>query len=140
MTDPAPTDASRETAGILSSTAVMASGTVVSRMSGFVRSALLIAALGGGLHADLFNIANTIPNMLYILLAGGIFNAVLVPQLVRAMRAAEGRGGAYTNPGIRPGGSFLAGVTAILVLAAPLLMQLFLSSSYSSPELAAHRE
>ena len=57
----------------------MAAGTVVSRLSGFVRSALLVAALGNGLHADLFNIANTVPNMLYILLAGGIFNAVLVP-------------------------------------------------------------
>ena len=50
----------------------MAAGTVVSRMSGFVRSALLAAALGAALHADLFNIANTIPNMLYILLAGGV--------------------------------------------------------------------
>ena len=57
----------------------MASGTVVSRLSGFVRNALLAAAIGNGLHADVFNIANTIPNMLYILLAGGVFNAVLVP-------------------------------------------------------------
>ena len=70
-------------AGILSSSAVMAAGTVVSRMSGFVRNALLAAALGTQLHADVFTIANTIPNMLYILLAGGVFNAVLVPQLVR---------------------------------------------------------
>ena len=70
--------------GILSSSAVMAAGTVVSRASGFVRGMLLAAALGSGLHADQFTIANTIPNMLYILLAGGVFNAVLVPQLVRA--------------------------------------------------------
>ena len=97
MTEPVPTEANPETAGILSNTAVMAAGTVVSRMSGFVRSALLVAALGAGLHADLFNIANTIPNMLYILLAGGIFNAVLVPQLVRAMQNDADGGDAYTN-------------------------------------------
>ncbi|HEX5772520.1 MAG TPA: lipid II flippase MurJ, partial [Nocardioidaceae bacterium] len=76
----------QERSSILSSSAVMAAGTVVSRVSGFVRGALLAAALGAYLHADLFNIANTIPNMLYILLAGGVFNAVLVPQLVRAMK------------------------------------------------------
>ena len=69
----------------------MAAGTVVSRMSGFVRSILLAAALGVGLHADVFNIANTVPNMLYILLAGGVVNAVLVPQLVRAMQQRPGR-------------------------------------------------
>ena len=64
---------------VLASSAVMAAGTVVSRLSGFVRSTLLVAALGVSLHADVFTIANTIPNMLYILLAGGVFNAVLVP-------------------------------------------------------------
>ena len=88
----------------------------------------------------MFNIANTIPNMLYILLAGGVFNAVLVPQLVRAMKYDADGGTAYTSRVITLAGLFLAGVTAILVLAAPLLMQLFLSSAYSSPELAAHRE
>ena len=82
---------------ILSSSAVMAAGTVVSRLSGFLRSRLLAATLGLGLHADVFNIANTVPNMLYILLAGGVFNAVLVPQLVRAMRQDADGGVAYTS-------------------------------------------
>ena len=58
---------------------------------------LLVAALGGLLRADLFTIANTLPNMVYILLAGGIFNAVLVPQLVRAQKADEDGGAAYAN-------------------------------------------
>ena len=140
MTDPVPTDARRETAGILSSTAVMASGTVVSRMSGFVRSALLIAALGGGLHADLFNIANTIPNMLYILLAGGIFNAVLVPQLVRAMKYDADGGEAYTNRIMTLAIVFLGAVTILLVAAAPWVMSIFLDSDYGTAELAAQRE
>ena len=55
---------------VLTSSALMAAGTVVSRLSGFVRNALLAAALGQQLHADVFTIANTVPNMLYILLAG----------------------------------------------------------------------
>ena len=87
----------------------MAAGTVVSRLSGFVRGILLAAALGVGLHADVFNIANTVPNMLYILLAGGVVNAVLVPQLVRAMKNDPDGGEAYTNRIITLAGLFLGG-------------------------------
>ena len=125
---------------ILSSSAVMAAGTVVSRASGFVRNALLAAALGTQLHADVFTIANTVPNMLYILLAGGVFNAVLVPQLVRAMKNDADGGEAYTNRIITLAALFLAGVTAVLVIGAPLLMRLFLDGSFFTPELAEQRE
>jgi len=125
--------------GILGSSAVMAAGTVVSRATGFVRIALLAGALSNGLHADVFNIANTIPNMLYILLAGGVFNAVLVPQLVRAMKDDADGGDGYTNRIITLAGVFLAGVTAILVVLAPWLMRLFLTGCYFTPALAAQR-
>ena len=125
---------------ILGSSAVMAAGTVVSRLSGFVRNALLAAALGARLHAEVFNIANTVPNMLYILLAGGVFNAVLVPQLVRAMKNDEDGGDAYTNRIITLAGIFLAVVTTGLVLLAPWVMRLFLSPDFFTAELAAQRE
>ena len=118
---------------MLSSSALMAAGTVVSRLSGFVRNALLAAALGQQLHADVFTIANTIPNMLYILLAGGVFNAVLVPQLVRAMKNDPDGGDGYTNRIITLAALFLAGVTAVLVIAAPLLMRLFLDDALLHP-------
>ncbi len=104
---------------VLGNSAIMAAGTMVSRFSGLIRSILLAAALGTAGHADLFNIANTIPNMLYILLAGGVFNAVLVPQLIRAMKNDADGGEAYTNRIITLAGLFLAGVTAVLVIAAP---------------------
>jgi putative peptidoglycan lipid II flippase len=127
------------TRSLLSSSAVMAAGTVVSRLSGFVRAALLAAALGTQLHADVFSIANTVPNMLYILLAGGVFNAVLVPQLVRAMKDPDG-GEAYTSRVVTLAALFLAGVTALLVVGAPVLMRLYLDGAYFTPELAAQRE
>lgn len=125
---------------ILSASAVMAAGTVFSRISGFLRAALLTAALGQQLHADVFNIANTIPNMLYILLAGGIFNAVLVPQLVRAMGQDEDGGAAYTNRVVTLAGLFLGLVTVALIVAAPWVMQLFLHPDFSLPELSEQRE
>ncbi len=125
---------------MLASTAIMAAGTIVSRASGFVRSALLAAALGVQVHAELFNIANTIPNMLYILLAGGIFNAVLVPQLVRAMRNDADGGEAYTNRIITLAGLFLLIATILLVAAAPLVMSVLLNAEYSGPELVEQRQ
>ena len=98
----------------------MAAGTVLSRLTGFARAALLVAALGSGLRADIFTTANTVPNMLYILLAGGIFNAVLVPQLVRSMKSDPDGGDAYANRVVTLAALFLAVVTLLLVLAAPL--------------------
>jgi putative peptidoglycan lipid II flippase len=118
----------------------MAAGTVVSRLSGFVRGMLLAAALGSGLRADQFTIANTIPNMLYILLAGGVFNAVLVPQLVRAMRHDPDGGEAYTNRVVTLAALFLGAVSVLLVVAAPWVMSVFLSAEWDAPRLAEQRD
>ena len=62
-----------------------------------MRNAVLAAALGSQLTATTFNVANTVPNIVYILLAGGVLNAVFVPQLVRAMRDGAERERAYTD-------------------------------------------
>ncbi len=135
---PAPPEGEQEE--LLTASAVMAAGTVVSRFSGYLRSLLLAAALGNLLHADLFTIGNTVPNMLYILLAGGIFNAVLVPQLVRAMASDTDGGAAYTNRVVTLSALFLGLVTIVLVLAAPWVMDIFLSPDYDDPQLADQRE
>lgn len=125
---------------ILASSAVMAAGTVFSRASGFIRSALLVTALGASLRGDLFTIANTLPNMVYILLAGGIFNAVLVPQLVRRIKADPDGGDAYASRVITLSALFLGTVTILLVLLAPQLLQLYLSDRYSDPDRVAQLE
>lgn len=125
---PEPESVADDGSRVLASSAVMAAGTVVSRLSGYVRSILLAAALGALLHADVFTIANTVPNMLYILLAGGIFNAVLVPQLVRAASHDEDHGEAYTNRVVTLAALFLGTVTVLLVVAAPWLMKVFIDA------------
>lgn len=144
MTDASDTgdvaDTGGEQRGILANSAVMAAGTVVSRFSGFIRSTLLAFALGLGLHADLFTIANTVPNMLYILLAGGVFNAVLVPQLVRSMKNDADGGSAYVDRIVTLAVLFLGVVTVLLVVAAPWVMDLLLNSRYDDPALAEERQ
>ena len=76
----------------------MAAGTALSRVMGFFRLMLLVFLFGNGTRqAEMFTIANTVPNSMYILLAGGVLNTVLVPQIVRAIRGDPDRGEAYTN-------------------------------------------
>ena len=140
MSEAARESAEAEQKGILANTAVMAAGTVVSRFSGFIRSTLLAAALGVSLHADLFTIANTVPNMLYILVAGGVFNAVLVPQLVRSMKNDADGGAAYVDRVMTLAICFLALVTVLLVIFAPLVMEVVLTAKYDRPDLAEERQ
>lgn len=66
----------------------MAAGTAVSRVLGLVRTSLLVAAIGvtGSLAADAFAVANRLPNVMFAILAAGVLNSVLVPQIVRAFR------------------------------------------------------
>ena len=100
---------------------------------------MLAAALGNLLHGDLFAIANTIPTMLYILLAGGAFNAVLVPQIVRATKTQTDGGEAFINRVVTLAALFLGGVTALLVVGAPWVMGVFLDPTFDDPQLAAQR-
>lgn len=119
--------------GLAGSAAVMFAGTLTSRVLGLVRSALLIAAiytLGGA--ADAFAVANKLPNIIYMLLAGGVLNAVLVPQIVRAMRAEDG-GQEYVNRLLTLAGTLLAAVTVLLTLAAPVLVTLYAAEFRSGP-------
>jgi putative peptidoglycan lipid II flippase len=124
----------------LRSAAVMAAGTVLSRLLGFVRIALLAAAIGSALRNDIFTAANTIPNSLYILLAGGVFNTVLVPQLVRAIKNHDDGGQDFTNRVLTFGFIVLAVVTVACVLLAPFIAELYLPPELHEASRAAERE
>lgn len=104
------------------SSAVMAVGTVLSRLTGFGRDIVLIWAIGTAVFADTYNVANTVPNVLYILLAGGALNAVFVPQLVRAMKEDADGGKAFADRLLTAIGLVLMLITVASVLAAPLVI------------------
>lgn len=61
----------------------MAVGTAASRATGFLRTVALASALGVGVLSDAYNSANTAPNMLFALVAGGTLSSALVPMLTR---------------------------------------------------------
>ncbi|GAA0701748.1 murein biosynthesis integral membrane protein MurJ [Kitasatospora atroaurantiaca] len=123
-------------AGLLNSSAIMAAGTLVSRGTGFLRTMVIAAAIGVGTMGDSYNAANTLPTLLYILIGGGALNAVFVPQLVRSMKHDEDGGTAYANRLLTLVMTGLAGVAAVAVVAAPLLVQLISHSLMRNPESA----
>lgn len=99
MTDISPTDATR-TAAVGSDrfgrdAIVVTICTLFSRVTGFARVLVAAACLGVDLLGDTYAAANTIPNIIFELVAGGVLQAVLVPTFVAARReggdAALGR-------------------------------------------------
>ncbi|MER8042744.1 murein biosynthesis integral membrane protein MurJ [Streptomyces sp. NPDC094032] len=120
---PAPKKSGRAS-GLLKSSAVMAAGTLVSRLTGFVRSLVITGALGAALLGDTFTIAYTLPTMIYILTVGGGLNSVFVPQLVRSMKNDEDGGEAYANRLLTLVMVALGAIVALAVFAAPLLIRL----------------
>ncbi|MEU4653519.1 murein biosynthesis integral membrane protein MurJ [Streptomyces sp. NPDC023723] len=120
-------------AGLLKSSAVMAAGTMVSRLTGFIRSALIVSALGVGLLGDTFQVAYQLPTMIYILTVGGGLNSVFVPQLVRAMKEDEDGGEAYANRLLTLVMVALGALTVLAILGAPILIRLLSDSVASDP-------
>jgi putative peptidoglycan lipid II flippase len=119
--------------GLLKSSAVMAAGTMVSRLTGFVRSAMIVSALGLAMLGESFQIAYQLPTMIYILTVGGGLNSVFVPQLVRAMKEDEDGGEAYANRLLTLVMVALAALTGLAMFAAPLLVRMLSNPVASDP-------
>ena len=104
---------------------IMASGTIVSRLLGFLGAILLARTLGTvGSGADAFALANQLPNNIYALIAGGVLTAVLVPQIVRANADPDG-GAAYINKIVTVGFVIFIALAALATILAPLLVLLY---------------
>ena len=112
---------------LIRSSAVMALGTVISRITGLVRNLLLVAVLGTALLGDTYNVANTMPNILYNLLIGGALTAVFVPQIIRAAREPD-KGSAYISRLFTATSVVLLLIVVIAILITPLLVHLYAPS------------
>ena len=96
-------------------------GSIVSRATGFLRTAAIAAAIGAAAVGDDYSSPTTCPNMVYELLLGGVLASVLVPMLVRARERDPDRGEAYAQRLLTLAVSCSAGATVVAVLSAPLL-------------------
>jgi putative peptidoglycan lipid II flippase len=103
----------------------MALGTLASRITGFLRTAMLVAALGTGALADAYNTANTVPFIIYDLLLGGILTAVVVPLIVRAREQDPAYGARYEQRLFTLAVLGLAVMTAGAVLLGPVFITIY---------------
>jgi len=110
--------------GLVRSGFAMATGTLASRISGFLRTVVIAAALGNFL-ADSYNVANTIPNILYDLLLGGVLSSIVIPLLVHASQRGDDEGTAYAQRLLTIVAATLAVVSVVGVLLAPQIVDLY---------------
>ncbi len=124
---------------LLNATAVMASGTLISKVLGFVKASLLVIVLGASTpQADAYSLATLVPNTLYMIFAGGALNTVLVPQIVRHIHHDEDAGEAFVNRIMTAFLLVLAAVTAVALVFTSQVMSLWTSSSWRTEELSPH--
>lgn len=121
---PGPADYKAAHPGEARSSAIMAAGTLVSRFLGFGKTWMLGAALGlGSTVNDTFINANNLPNLIFLLVAGGVFNAVLVPQIIKASRGPD-RGSDYISRLLTLAVVVLLALTLLVTLLAPSVIEL----------------
>lgn len=120
-------EAQRAEPSLLASSRTMAIASMASRATGFLRNSAIAAAVGAGLHSvgDAYGLANTLPNMVYELLLGGVLTSVIIPVLVKAQQDDRDHGLAYTQRLLSIATTGLALTTLLAVLGAPLLVGVF---------------
>ncbi|GAA1257767.1 hypothetical protein GCM10009677_05370 [Sphaerisporangium rubeum] len=109
---------------VLRASAIMAAGTMVSRLTGFARTAVLASAIGVATLGNAYNVAYTIPFILFDLLIGGVLSSVIVPMIVKAQKHDADGGRAYEQRLMTIATLVLLAIAIVGVLCAPLLVSL----------------
>ncbi len=121
---------------LVRSSAVVAVGTALSRVTGFVRIAAIAYALGATTLAGTYSYANEAPNIVYELLLGGVLTATLVPLFVKHFetRDDDAASAIFTVALLA-----LAAITVVGVIAAPWIVDLYTLNVHSA-NLGAQQE
>lgn len=118
---------------------LIAIASLVSRITGFLRHVALASVLAFGVLNDSYIVANTLPNIVYELLLGGVLTSVMIPLLIRAQTEDADGGETYTRRLLTMAGVALLGATVVAMIAAPFLTRLYLGgegAGAANPELA----
>lgn len=109
---------------MMRASAVMASGSIVSRILGFVRNGLMsLIVVNASPVSSAVSAANFLPNSIWIFIGGGVLNAILVPAIVRATKQAD-RGSDYVSRLMTLVVLCSAVLTAVCIAAVPLLVRI----------------
>lgn len=111
--------------GIGRASVMIGAGTIVSRLTGFLRAVVLVAAVGAtSAGGNAFAIANQLPNNIYAIVSTGLLSAVVVPQIVKAAAHDDG-GRAFVSKLFTLGTVALLVTAAAATVAAPGLVALY---------------
>ncbi|MEQ3550670.1 murein biosynthesis integral membrane protein MurJ [Pseudonocardia nematodicida] len=135
----APAAGTENAGSLVRSSGMIAIASLVSRITGFVRNLALVAVLGFAVVNDSYTVSNTLPNIVYELLLGGVLTSVMIPVLVRAQVEDADGGERFTRRLLTVVGVALLVATLLAMAAAPLLTRLYLGSgdtSAANPDLA----
>lgn len=108
---------------VVRATGSMAVATLISRITGFIRTVLIGAALGPAV-ASAFNTANTLPNLITEIVLGSVLTALVVPVLVRAEKEDPDNGAAFIRRLFTLTLTLMTVVTVLAVAAAPWLAEM----------------
>jgi len=109
-------------------TAVMSVGTAASRLTGFVRLAVIAWAIGGteSKLPDTYNLANSMPNIVYQLVLGEILATVFVPVFIEYITTRDrDESWRLASTILNLAIIFSVGASVLTVLAAPWLIQIY---------------
>lgn len=111
--------------GLGRASAILAAGTLASRLTGLIRTIVLVSVIGsvGSAAADAFSVANQLPNSVFNLISVGLLTAVIVPQIVKASGHDDG-GNAFISKLFTLGTVVLVAATGVAMIAAPWLVSL----------------
>mgnify|MGYP001759237550 CR=1 FL=1 len=110
---------------VVRATGSMAVATLISRITGFIRTVMIGAALGPAV-ASAFNTANTLPNIITEIVLGSVLTALVVPVLVRAEKEDPDRGERFVRQLFTLTLTLMVVVTTVAIVTAPWLTRLFL--------------
>lgn len=115
------------TAGVVRAGALMAVATIVSRVTGLLAKIAILVVLTAALTSSAYTVANTLPNIVFELLIGGVLTSVAIPLLTRAQRSDADGGQEYTQKLLTIAVVGLLVATVAAVFCAPFLARLYLS-------------
>ncbi|WPF66149.1 murein biosynthesis integral membrane protein MurJ [Corynebacterium sp. 22KM0430] len=110
---------------VVRSTGSMAVATLISRITGFLRTVLIGSTVGTAVGSA-FNTANTLPNLITEIVLGAVLTSLVVPVLVRAEKEDPDRGAAFIRRLFTLAFSLLAVITLAAVVGAPFLTRVML--------------
>ena len=131
---PQPEDLSLSDRNLVRSSAAVALGTMLSRLTGLVRVSAMAYAIGTKTLADTYNVANNTPNIVFELILGGVLTATLVPLFVDAYERDDDQAASAI---FGTAMTVLVGLTVISVIAAPLIAHLFTLRTHGADRHAA---